>query len=294
VLDDICRPRHTARRPTAARFWPCGTLRVNGRNRDEEAWERILHRRERLRTGRPAAAEPDASARAGEGLESQLESIYGPLLCDGGLVVAQLGQTLDGRIATRTGHSHYVTGPEDIVHLHRLRALVDVVVVGTGTAISDDPQLTVRQVPGENPVRVVLDPSARVPLERRMFRDGAAPTLWIVSPRATLGTVPGGVQLLRLEESAEGGGFRPGDVLQLLAARGLTRVLVEGGGITVSRFLDAGVLHRLHLTVAPMLLGSGRPSLTLDPVDRLEQALRPRCRRFSLGADVLFDLELDG
>jgi diaminohydroxyphosphoribosylaminopyrimidine deaminase / 5-amino-6-(5-phosphoribosylamino)uracil reductase len=267
---------------------------VTGGDRETEAWERILHRRERLRSGRPSAADPGADSRFGVGQESPLDSIYWPLLRDGGLVVAQLGQTLDGRIATRTGHSHYVTGPEDIVHLHRLRALVDAVVVGAGTAISDDPQLTVRQVPGENPVRVLLDPTARVPLDRRMFRDGAAPTLWIVSPQADPATVPGGVQLLRLEESAEGGGFRPEDVLQVLAARGLRRVLVEGGGITVSRFLDAGVLHRLHLTVAPMLLGSGRPSLTLHPVDRLDQALRPRCRRFCLGADVLFDLELDG
>lgn len=267
---------------------------MTGRKRAEDAWERILQRRERLRSGRASAAEPGADARSGDDPEGQLESIYGPLLRDGALVVAQLGQTLDGRIATRTGHSHYVTGPEDIVHLHRLRALVDAVLVGAGTAISDDPQLTVRQVSGENPVRVVLDPSARVPLDRRMFRDGAAPTLWIVSPRAAPATVPGGVRLLRLEESVEGGGFRPADVLQTLTARGLTRVLVEGGGITVSRFLDAGLLHRLHLTVAPVLLGSGRPSLTLEPVDRLDQALRPRCRRFSLGADVLFDLDLDG
>ena len=264
---------------------------MTDRDREGRDWERMLHRRERLRSAATPPAAQDEGNRSGSEPESQLESIYRPLLRRGPLVMAQLGQTLDGRIATRTGHSHFVTGPEDIVHLHRLRALVDAVVVGAGTAISDDPRLTVREVPGRNPVRVLLDPSARVPLDRLMFRDGAAPTLWIVTPQAAVVGAPAGVQVLRLPEANSGGGFRPADVLQALAARGLNRVLVEGGGITVSRFLDAGVLHRLHLTLAPLLLGSGRPSLTLDPVDRLDQALRPRCRQFPLGADLLFDLE---
>jgi riboflavin biosynthesis pyrimidine reductase len=71
-------------------------------------------------------------------------------------------------------------------------------------------------------------------------------------------------------------------------------VLVEGGGITVSRFLAAGVVDRLHVTVAPLLIGSGRPALTLEPIDTLRQALRPRCRHFHLGDDILFDLDLRG
>jgi diaminohydroxyphosphoribosylaminopyrimidine deaminase / 5-amino-6-(5-phosphoribosylamino)uracil reductase len=264
---------------------------VTGSAQEQEAWERILDRRDRLRSSAPPSAAEPRDFRAVDGTETPLESIYLPLLRPGRIVMAQLGQTLDGRIATRTGHSHYVTGPEDIVHLHRLRALVDAVVVGAGTAISDDPQLTVREVSGDNPVRVVLDPSARVPLDRRMFRDGAAATLWIVAPHAPVQSAPPGIEVLRLPERSTGGGFDPCDVLQALTGRGLGRVLVEGGGVTVSRFLDAGVLDRLHLTIAPLLLGSGRPSLTLEPVDRLDQALRPHCRQFLLGEDVLFDLE---
>lgn len=258
---------------------------------EDAIWAQILRERDCLRSDRGESASADATLRPSQQPQSQLDSIYRPLLQSRRLVIAQLGQTLDGRIATRTGHSHYVTGPEDIVHLHRLRALVDAVIVGAVTAIADDPQLTVREVPGNNPVRVLLDPSARTQPDRRMFRDAAAATLWVVASRAAPAAVPAGVELLKLEESPDVGGFRPGDVLQALAARGLQRVLVEGGGITVSRFLDAGVLDRLHLTVAPCLLGSGRPSLTLEPVDRLDQALRPRCRRFVLGDDVLFDLQ---
>jgi riboflavin biosynthesis pyrimidine reductase len=105
--------------------------------------------------------------------------MYLPLQLQADLVVAQIGQSLDGRIATESGHSHYVTGRADIRRLHRLRALVDAVVVGARTVASDDPRLTVREVEGDNPVRVVLDPDGRldtggtsspmVPPERLLF-----------------------------------------------------------------------------------------------------------------------------
>jgi len=222
--------------------------------------------------------------------DRKLTEIYLPLVQTTALVIAQLGQTLDGRIATRTGHSHFVTGPEDIRHLHRLRALVDAVVVGAGTVVADDPQLTVRKVRGVNPVRVVLDPSGRVSPQARLFRDRSAPTLWIRSPRAPAIRASKPVEGLILDEETPGQGFRPADVITLLAERGLHRILVEGGGITVSRFLAAGVLDRFHLTVAPLLLGSGRGSVTLAPVDTLDRALRPQCRHFALGRDMLFDL----
>jgi riboflavin biosynthesis pyrimidine reductase len=88
------------------------------------------------------------------------------------------------------------------------------------------------------------------------------------------------------------GGLDLAVLLDQLRSRGLRRILVEGGGVTVSRFLQAGLLDRLHLTVAPLLIGSGRPSITLDPIADLDQALRPACRRFTLGEDVLFDLDL--
>src|ERR1043166_8901727 len=89
------------------------------------------------------------------------QSIFGPLrrgMTDSLVVVGQYGQSIDARTATVTGHSHYVNGEAGLDHLHRLRALVDAVVVGVGTAVADDPQLTVRRVKGPNPARVVIDP----------------------------------------------------------------------------------------------------------------------------------------
>ena len=90
------------------------------------------------------------------------------------------------------------------------------------------------------------------------------------------------------------GSLCPRAVLERLAARGLRRVFVEGGGITVSRFLAAGCLHRLQITVAPLIIGSGRPSITLPEIEQLSAGLRPEVRRYALGADVLFDCRLDG
>ena len=246
-----------------------------------------------------ASGEPDPAAR-------ELLELYLPVALPADYVIGQLGQSLDGRIATESGHSHYVTGPEDITRLHRLRALVDAVIVGASTVALDDPRLTVRAVEGDDPVRVVLDPSDRLPRDRRVFTDGTARTL-VVRRAAGGATGPAG-------EAGGGGsaapagaasatddalalpagpdGFDPRRLLEALRARGLRRVLVEGGGVTVSRFLQAGALDRLHVTVAPLLIGSGRPALTLPPIASLARALRPRCRHFRLGEDLLFDLAL--
>ncbi len=226
-----------------------------------------------------------------------LLDLYLPLTSGPDFVIGQLGQSLDGRIATVSGKSRYITGPEDIRRLHRLRALVDAVVVGASTVALDDPGLTVREVEGENPVRVVLDPDGRLGRDRQVFSDRAARTL--VVRRASTPTTPSWApgddsqapEVLNLPTSGPEG-FEPGVVLEVLRARGLRRVLVEGGGVTVSRFLKAGLLDRLHVTVAPVLMGSGRPGITLPPIETPDQALRVRCRHVPLGDDLLFDLDL--
>lgn len=221
----------------------------------------------------------------------QLVSLYRPLL-EGPprQAVAQMAQSLDGYIATSVGDSCFVTGEEDRTHLHRLRALCDAVVVGAGTAVTDDPRLTVRHVQGPNPTRVVIDPHARVPPDAGVFTDDRAPTLWLVGPGTGVGAPPG-VEQVQLPVDGNDG-FAPASILDTLAGHGLQRVLVEGGGITVSRFITAGVLSRLYLTVAPLVIGSGRRGVDLPACPRLRDALRPPVRRFTLGQDTLFELDL--
>ncbi|MGY2461403.1 RibD family protein [Vreelandella sulfidaeris] len=214
-----------------------------------------------------------------------------PLASRPSWVVAQLGQSMDGRIATESGHSHYINGHESLVHLHRLRALVDAVVVGAGTASADNPQLTVRHVSGTHPTRVVLDPRGRIPNDLTLLRSDTAPTLLIVGPEAAQAVTPAHVQHCVLPLNASGH-FNPHDVIALLADKGLPRVLVEGGGVTVSQFIEAGAVDRLHLLVAPLLIGSGRPGLKMTPIKTLESALRPPTRTFRCGDDTLFDMRL--
>ena len=207
-----------------------------------------------------------------------------------GYTVAILGQSLDGFIATRHGHSRYINGDASLTHLHRLRALSDAVVIGVSTAIADCPRLTTRHVPGPHATRVVIDPRGRLPAGSGLLHDGAAQTLIVrgteggtfeepLAPRATILHLPW-----------DGAGIEPARIVAALAARGLTRLLVEGGGVTVGRFLEAGLLDRLQLAVSPLIIGAGRPALPVAPVERLDEALRPPCRRHVMGEDVLFDL----
>ncbi|EIT71461.1 MULTISPECIES: RibD family protein [Hydrocarboniphaga] len=247
----------------------------------EPMWD-LMRRRFAQPEPEPDAVWPEpADAQA-----AQLLDLYRPMLRTP-YAVAQLGQSLDGYIATDSGDSNYVTGEYDRTHLHRVRALCDAVIVGAETVIADDPQLTVRHVCGRHPLRVILDPRGRVPLERKVFLDGAAPTLLLTGWQVPHRTAPG-LAHERLDESE----FAPQALLRRLHARGARRVLVEGGGVTVSRFLAAEALDRLFVTVAPLILGEGRRGLQLPPVQRMAQALRPSVRRFDFEEDVLFDIQL--
>ncbi|MEM7544275.1 MAG: RibD family protein [Pseudomonadota bacterium] len=212
-----------------------------------------------------------------------------PLAIDGPVVVAQLGQSLDGRIATATGASKYISGFEALKHLHRLRAEVDAVLIGVGTLIADNPALTVRHVAGKHPVRVVIDPNGRAPHDVQILTDGMADVVFLTKPGAP---VPPGVQQVEMEPSPCGR-FLPGAIIDKLASVGLTRVLVEGGADTLARFLDAGEIDLLHVLVAPIILGSGKAGFSLNPIDQLDEAIRPQTtvHLFNDG-DVLFTCDL--
>ena len=209
------------------------------------------------------------------------------------ITLGHLGQSLDGFIATHAGESRWVTGEENLLHMHRLRALCHAVVVGAGTVAADDPQLTTRLVPGPNPLRVVLDPTRRLHERHRVFTDEAAET-WYVCARsaASAGETTFGRATIVVVDDAPEGGVDVEALMRLLRRRGCARVFVEGGGVTVSMFLAANLLDRLHMTVAPLIIGNGRPAIRLAPRSALGDCHRPRYRVFRMGGDVLFDCDV--
>jgi diaminohydroxyphosphoribosylaminopyrimidine deaminase/5-amino-6-(5-phosphoribosylamino)uracil reductase len=179
-------------------------------------------------------------------------------------VTLKLALSLDGRIASRTGASKWVTGPEARARVHLLRSQHDAVLVGIGTALADDPRLTVRDAPGNSPLRVVFDTKLRLPVASRLVQTAREAPTWVVCTTDAPSSneealVERGVEVLRAPPSAEGR-IDPLGGLKLLAARGIVTVMVEGGAELAGSLLAAAVVDDLHCFIAPILLGPrGRP-----------------------------------
>jgi len=174
-------------------------------------------------------------------------------------VSLKLALSLDGRIATRTGESKWVTGPDARAKVHLLRAKSDAIAIGIGTALADDPRLTVRDAPGESPLRVIFDTKLRLPIESRLVKTAReTPTLVLCGLDADADAeselARHGVECLRTPLSAEGR-LEVFTALRSLAARGVVALMVEGGAELAGSFLAGRLADELHVFVAPILLG---------------------------------------
>jgi diaminohydroxyphosphoribosylaminopyrimidine deaminase / 5-amino-6-(5-phosphoribosylamino)uracil reductase len=246
---------------------------------------------EGVRSLRAAGIQVDVGA--GAEAARRLNAPYLKLLATGlPYVHAKWAMTLDGKIATRTGDSRWISGPESLKKVHELRGRMDAIIVGIGTVLADDPLLTARPPGPRTPQRIVLDSSARLPVGAQLVRTaGEAPVLVVMSdavtPERKRWLEAQGCRLLELPAQEDG---RPAitDLLRHLGGS-MTNVLVEGGAQVLGSFLDAHMIDEVHAFVAPVLAG-GRDAITPiagEGIERIAAAYRlDECQGATLGRDI--------
>jgi diaminohydroxyphosphoribosylaminopyrimidine deaminase/5-amino-6-(5-phosphoribosylamino)uracil reductase len=218
-------------------------------------------------------------------------------------VLFKSAMTLDGKVATRTGDSQWISGEASRSMAHRWRAAVDAVVVGIGTALADDPQLTARPdgVPASldvQPRRVVFDSLARLPLSSRLVAAAGEVPLTVVVSRAAARADTDALEVAGVQVVVATGENEPARVraaLDQLGAAGVTSMLLEGGPHLAGAFLDAGEVDELRLFLAPLLLGgaAARDPLEGEGVAHISDALRALsvgCE--SVGEDLMVSARL--
>jgi len=212
-------------------------------------------------------------------------------------VIAKWAMTLDGKISSRSGDSGWISGPRSRALVHEVRGRMDAIVIGIETAIADDPRLTARPAGPRIATRVVLDALARLPIEGNLARTAReASVLVAASDRAPSERVERlvaiGCEVVRLPEASPGS-VALGPLLDELGRRGMTNVLVEGGGRTLGSFFDAGQVDEVDVFVAPIIEGGSHdytPARGLG-VARIAEALRLDSTTF---AQVDGDLRIRG
>jgi 5-amino-6-(5-phosphoribosylamino)uracil reductase/diaminohydroxyphosphoribosylaminopyrimidine deaminase/5-amino-6-(5-phosphoribosylamino)uracil reductase len=213
-------------------------------------------------------------------------------------VTLHYAQTLDGRIATRTGQSQWISCNQTLQLAHRLRADHDAVLIGVGTVLADNPRLTVRLVSGASPLRVVADSTLRLPLDAQVLTDGASRTLVATTsraPRERLEDVQGrGAEVLVLGQDPHGR-VDLCDLLLRLAHLGVSSLLIEGGSRLITSALQERLVNRLVLCIAPKLVGAGVEAVGNLGILHMDDALQFAQSSFTtLGEDIIFEGRLEG
>lgn len=213
-------------------------------------------------------------------------------------VTVKYAQTLDGRIASSTGDSRWISSLKSRRFAHRLRSRHDAILVGIGTVLADDPELTVRHVGGRNPVRVVLDSHLRIPLDARLLEDqDQAGTLVVTSIRSDSAKSDQlqsrGIEIVYVDEE-EPGRLDVKEVFAALGRRGLSSVLVEGGSGIITACLARGQVDRLVVITAPRILGRGIEAVGDLGFTAVDQSLNLRMERLTRSdGDIIIDARFE-
>jgi len=214
------------------------------------------------------------------------------------LVTIKFAQTLDGRIATASGDSRWISSEAFRKMAHRLRAINDAILVGIDTVLADNPRLTVRLVKGRNPLRVILDSRLRIPLDCEIVRTrDEAPV--IIATTAHADREKGsrlrelGIEVLEIQVD-DSGGIDLKSLLQELGERNLSSLLVEGGSKVITSFLRQKLADKLVVAIAPKILGSGIDAVGELNINQISQALKLTFQKISrAGEDIVIEAKVD-
>ena len=201
------------------------------------------------------------------------------------LVIAQIGQSIDGRIALNNGNSHYINNPKSIIYLHCLRSISDAIIVGSNTIKKDDPLLTTRKIKGTNPKRIIIDGSLSLNNKYKIFNDGNEN---IIFTKSNKNIRLNNSTIIRLKEK----NFTKNLITQIKKLK-YKNILVEGGSKTISELINNNYIDILQFMIAPILIGSGINSLNLKEISNLNKAIRPKHNFNELENEIIVNLFLN-
>jgi len=214
-------------------------------------------------------------------------------------ILLKVAQSLDGRIALANGQSRWITGEASRTEVHRLRAQLDAVMVGSQTVLDDDPELTVRHIEGRDPLRIIVDSQLRISPAAKVLRQADRGRTWVLSTSQASADKrrlieATGASIVDCPAGADGKVDLP-RAMKLLAARDITSLFVEGGGTLHAAFIRAGLYDKFIVAIAAKLIGAdGRPAIWDLGLDRLEQVPQFVVRRNRrVGKDIWLELEPD-
>lgn len=201
------------------------------------------------------------------------------------LVIAQIGQSIDGRIALNNGNSHYINNPKSIIYLHCLRSISDAIIVGSNTIKKDDPLLTTRKIKGTNPKRIIIDGSLSLSNKYKIFNDGNEN---IIFTKSNKNIRLNNSTIIRLKEK----NFTKNFITQIKKLK-YKNILVEGGSKTISELINNKYIDILQFMIAPILIGSGINSLNLKEISNLNKAIRSKHNFNELENEIIVNLFLN-
>lgn len=213
------------------------------------------------------------------------EIIIPLLLKNNSNLIGQIGQSIDGKIALNNGRSHYINEKESIIYLHCLRSISDGVLVGVNTIIKDNPLLTTRKIKGQNPTRLIIDPSLKLTNKYKIFKDNNKNIIFTNSSKRKklYNTI-----IVKFPKK----NFTL-NIYKYLKKTSLKTILIEGGPTTLSHFIELKLLNYMQFIISPTIIGSGIDSLKLKPITNLKNAIRKKNTISKLGKEIIVTLDFN-